>query len=270
MSSKHGSLFRPPEHFHRFRGAKAHGDIYCGEALSFLRDQPNGSADLLFLDPPFNLGKIYSDKRKHLDKRPESEYHFWMVLVLQEAVRVLAKSGTLFLYHMPNWALRLSPILLQHLEFRNWIAVSMKNGFARGRRLYPAHYALLMFSKGSPRTFRRPRIRPARCRHCDQLVKNYGGYTSIVERKGLNLSDIWEDTSPLRHGSRKYRDANELPPLVFDRIFQMSGRRGGRYVDPFAGAGGGVVHAAGAQMEFACCDILPSNCRLVRDRVLGR
>ena len=36
----------------------------------------------------------------------------------------------------------------------------MKNGFARGKKLYPAHYALLYFTKGMPASFQRPKILP--------------------------------------------------------------------------------------------------------------
>jgi len=37
--------------------------------------------------------------------------------------------------------------------FRHWVAMSMKGTFPRGRKLYPAHYALLYCSKGEPKTF---------------------------------------------------------------------------------------------------------------------
>lgn len=35
-------------------------EIYLGDAFKFLSGLPEASADLLFLDPPFNLGKKYS------------------------------------------------------------------------------------------------------------------------------------------------------------------------------------------------------------------
>jgi site-specific DNA-methyltransferase (adenine-specific) len=73
--------------------------------------------------------------------------------------------------------------LAAHLEakgllFRHWIAVSMKGTFPRGKKLYPAHYALLYFTKGLPATFNRDEVRqpvPA-CRHCGGDVKDYGGH----------------------------------------------------------------------------------------------
>ncbi len=49
-------------------------------------------------------------------------------------------------------------LLEQHLDFRHWIAISMKNGFVRGDHLYPAHYALLYYTKGKPESFNRPKV----------------------------------------------------------------------------------------------------------------
>ena len=245
----------------------ASGTLYSGDALEFLKSLSPESADLIFLDPPFNLGKNYSSEQPKLDSRPPQEYSKWLSAIAAAAVRVLARGGALFLYHLPKWALRIGAELEAELVLRHWIAIAMKNGFARGERLYPAHYALLYFTKGLPAHFERPRLRPRRCRHCDELVKDYGGYTNIIEQKGVNLSDVWDDLSPIRHPANKYRDANELPSGITDRVVQISGHRGGMFVDPFAGAGAALVSAVRREMRFRACDLLPENCQVVVDRI---
>jgi site-specific DNA-methyltransferase (adenine-specific) len=105
------------------------------------------------------------------------------------------------------------------------------------------------------------------CRHCGKYIKDYGGYKSIIEEKGINLSDFWEDVSPVRHAQWKNRVANELPQIIFERVMQISSERGALYVDPFAGSGGGVLAAVTAGMQFAACDIVPSNCQLIVERL---
>ena len=245
----------------------AGGTLYSGDALEFLQSLTPESADLVFLDPPFNLGKSYSPEQPGLDSRPPQEYSEWLSTITEAAVRALAPGGALFLYHLPKWALRIGAELEAELVLRHWIAIAMKNGFARGKRLYPAHYALLYFTKGNPAHFKRPRLRPRRCRHCDELVKDYGGYTKIIEQKGVNLSDVWNDVSPIRHRAHKYRDANELPAVITDRVVRISGSSGGMFVDPFAGAGTAIVSAVRGEMRFRACDLLPENCQVVVDRI---
>jgi site-specific DNA-methyltransferase (adenine-specific) len=253
--------------YRRYSGRNKAGTIYVGDAMAFMRSLPSESAQIIFVDPPFNLGKIYARMRRALDLRPEEDYRNWLLEILDECVRVLGHGGVLYLYHMPQWAMRLGAHIEKALTFRQWIAISMKNGFVRGERLYPAHYALLMFSKGVPSVSNRPKLRPALCRHCGDYIKDYGGYKHIIDAKGINLSDCWDDVSPVRHASRKNRSANELPSLIFDRVMQISGQPGALYVDPFAGAGGGVIAAVAAGMKFRACDLFVPNCRLLAMRL---
>jgi site-specific DNA-methyltransferase (adenine-specific) len=163
--------------------------------------------------------------------------------------------------------MRFGSYLEHKLELRHWIAIAMKNGFARGKRLYPAHYGLLYFTKGDPAVFRRPKLTPVRCRHCGDLVKDYGGYWPIVKRKGLNLSDMWEDLSPVRHANRKSRVANELPQLLADRVVAIAGRKHKVYIDPFVGAGSGAIAALNAGMHFVVGDLLKKNAALTAERI---
>ena len=243
------------------------GVLYRADASEFLAAQRSESVDLVFLDPPFNLGKKYSAGHPKLDRRTSRDYRLWLSSVLLQSVRVLAPGGALFLYHIPQWAVQVTGDLERHLDFRHWIAISMKNGFARGRKLYPAHYALLYYTKGTPRSFTRPKLRPQICRHCKKLVRDYGGYTSIIAEKGVNLSDVWDDISPVRHAAKKHRDANELPAAVTDRVVMIAGFEGGVFLDPFAGAGSAIISAANAGMRFRAADLLTDNCNLVARRV---
>lgn len=257
---------RPYQKYKRFNRKALKGTIYWADAEKLLSSIKPGSADIIFLDPPFNLKKKYT-KTSTLDNKPEEEYKDWLISVFELSIKALREGGALYLYHLPKWAMRFGPYLETHLDFRHWISVSMKNGFVRGENLYPAHYALLYFTKGKPGAFSRPKTDPQKCRHCDGLVKDYGGYRAIIEEKGINLSDIWEDISPVRHGNKKTRAANELPEKLMDRVLEISGTEGGLYVDPFAGSGTGIVAAAKKGMKFLAGDIVKENCRIIENRI---
>ena len=250
-----------------WRRPGASGTLYRGEALDFLASLRSASANIVFLDPPFNLGKNYSPEHPDLDSRPADEYSDWLSAVAREAVRVLAPGAALYLYHLPKWALAIGGDLQRQLSLRHWIAIAMKSSYARGPRLYPAHYALLYFTKGPPAQFVRPKLAPKRCRRCDILIKDYGGYTDIIEQKGLNLSDVWDDLSPVRHPANKHRGANELPHQIPDRIVHISGVPDGMFIDPFAGAGSSLISAIQHGMRFRACDLLEANCTVTADRI---
>jgi site-specific DNA-methyltransferase (adenine-specific) len=236
------------------------------DALTLLELLPAGTADIVFLDPPFNLGKAYGEATSpELDSAVR--YEAYMIKMIQESARVLAAGGALYLYHLPYWASRLSSVLLEALDFRHWIAVSMKNGFARGMKLYPAHYALLYYTKGEPASFHRPRLQPIVCRKCGATLRDYGGYRDVIDEKGINLGDVWDDLSPVRHQSKKNREGNELPKMLTDRIVEISGIAGGILLDPFVGSGTALLSGREAGLVCLGNDLDPEAIRATIDRL---
>lgn len=242
------------------------GEIVCADAYSVLSSLKDGCADIVFLDPPFNLGKRYGKNGSHGDLKKECEYLAYMESVIAESARVLKDGGALYLYHIPKWGIRISPSLEKHLDFRHWIAISMKNSFVRGKRLYPAHYSLLYYTKGDPQAFSRPKVPKPICAKCKKDLRDYGGYKKYVEN-GINLSDIWDDVSPVRHHNAKTRAANELPLIIPERVTTISGVENGLIVDPFAGSGTTIIAARKAKMRFLTSDCELEYCELMNHRV---
>jgi site-specific DNA-methyltransferase (adenine-specific) len=142
----------------------------------------------------------------------------------------------------------------------------MKNNFARGRYLYPAHYALLYFTKGAPEHFKRPKIPVSLCRSCGNTIKDYGGYSKFVIG-GVNLSDVWDDLSPVRHKNKKNRIANEMPLEIPSRALQISGTDSGVVVDPFMGSGTTAIAAKQNNMRFIGGDREPSSLQVLSNRL---
>jgi site-specific DNA-methyltransferase (adenine-specific) len=239
--------------------------IYNCDALNFLKAINTEIADIIFLDPPFNLGKKYSISESKRDKLKEEEYIVFISSVLDQCVRILKPGGALYLYHLPKWAMYFGSKIEKELELRHWIAISMKNGFVRGNFLYPAHYALLYFSKGSPSFFVRPKIEPQKCKSCGEFAKDYGGYAEFVE-DGINLSDIWDDISPVRHRNSKNRTENELPLKLLNRVIEISGVKEGLLIDPFVGSGTAIVAAKKLGMRFLACDREKEFCLIAAER----
>jgi len=79
-----------------YRGKRVKGRICCGDALVFLRSMKSETAGIVFLDPPFNLRKVYCLNNRKLDCRPEGEYQQWLTNMLQESTRVLMPGGALY------------------------------------------------------------------------------------------------------------------------------------------------------------------------------
>lgn len=218
------------------------GILFCDDCLNVLSLIKDNSIDCVFADPPFNLGKDY--KNNYNDNLSDKTYYSWCFEWLSECHRVLKPGGALFVYAIPAIAIRFGAFLSDIMTFRHWIALSMKGTYIRGNKLYPAHYALLYYTKGEPKTFNRLRTPIPKCRHCDKEIKDYGGHRSKLNPKGLNLTDFWDDTSPNRHKKYKVRPGvNELKLMIPERAILISTEEDDIVFDPFGG-GGSTYQAA--------------------------
>jgi len=221
------------------------GILYNGDCREVMPELENGSFDLIFADPPFNLDKQYGTE--HDDDLPEDSYLQWCTEWIDEAVGLLKPGGSLFVYNLPKWNIHLADYLSHTLTFRDWITVDIAFGLPIPNRLYPSHYSLLYFIKGAdPNSFAPPRLPVDTCRHCGGEQPDYGGYKSKLNPNGISLTDVWDDIPPVRHNKYMDRDANQLSIKLVHRVLDMASEEGDRILDPFGGAG----------TTYAACEIM--------------
>lgn len=213
------------------------GVIYQADCIELMKTLPEGSVDLVFADPPFNLNKLYPSKIN--DGLKAEKYLSWTRQWIEECIRILKPGGSLFVWNLPKWNTHIAAYLNSRLTFRHWISVDIKYSLPIQSRLYPSHYALLYYCKGSkPNTFHPDRLPMQTCPHCFRELKDYGGYKNKMNPAGINLSDVWYDIPPVRHHKYMGRSgANELSIKLLDRIIEMSTNEGDVVFDPFGGSG---------------------------------
>ena len=69
--------------------------IFHGDALHILSNQIRSeSVDLVFIDPPYNIGKQFSSF--HDKWKSDEEYTKWAYKLLDECIRILKPSGTMY------------------------------------------------------------------------------------------------------------------------------------------------------------------------------
>ena len=201
------------------------GKLYNADCLDVLPRIGEKSVDLLFADPPFNLGKDYGNGVS--DSLKDGEYLRWCEQWITEGVRVLKPGGAFFLWNLPRWNIELGHRLNEAgMMFRHWVAVDIKSSLPIPGRLYPSHYSLLYYTKGKPKFFERPRVPIPVCRHCGGDIKDYGGHRNKLHPDGLNLTDVWTDVPPVRHRKTKRRGANELSIKLLRRVLEIASEPG--------------------------------------------
>jgi site-specific DNA-methyltransferase (adenine-specific) len=125
------------------------GRLYQGDCLDLLAATDDGVYDLIFADPPFNLGKDYG--KTISDSLHDEEYLAWCESWIKECVRCLRAGGAFYLFNLPRWNVELGHFLNQAgMTFRHWITIDIKYSLPIPGRLYPSHYSLLYYVKGKP------------------------------------------------------------------------------------------------------------------------
>jgi len=218
-----------------------------GDCLEILQDLPSNSVDFIFADPPYNLRKKYAGYNDSLEI---ADYFNWCDKWIAELARLLKPGRTLAILNIPLWSIRHFIFLKNVLEFQYWIAWDALSFPVR--LIMPAHYAILCFSKGPPRSVLRE-SRDSSFSNCegvswnDPLIPMQEGACLRSDcitmrrrarmRDNGSLTDLWWDIHRLKHNSRRVDHPCQLPPQLMFRLISIFSKQNEMVLDPFNGAG---------------------------------
>src|ERR1700722_623789 len=94
--------------------------IVQGDSIKLLNEGPEGWVDLVFADPPFNIGYLYD---KYNDERETEDYLKFSEEWMRAVHRALKPNGSFFLAIGDEYAADLAVIARRKIGFnmRNWI-----------------------------------------------------------------------------------------------------------------------------------------------------
>jgi len=241
--------------------------IIQGDSVTMLDCAPPGWVDLVFADPPFNIGYLYHG---YNDRRNDDDYLQFSTDWMKSVHRALKPTGSFYLAIGDDYAADLAVIARRQLGFhlRNWIiwhytfGQQPKNKFAR------SHTHILYFTKSEKGfTFNPDAVRVASARQTT--------YNDVrANPKGKLPDDVWylrpqEAPEPLFDdgcdtwnisrvcGTFKEREGwhgCQMPMGVLDRIIKASSNPGDIVLDPFNGSGTTVVAAARLGRKYVGID----------------
>lgn len=234
--------------------------ILQGDCVATMNGWPEGSVDLVFADPPFNIGYLYSG---YDDDKTVPEYLDFSEKWMRAVHRVLKPSGAFFLAIGDEYAADLTVLARRSIGFtlRNWIIWHYTFGQQTRRMFAKSHTHILYFTK-SPDVdqivFNADAVRVKSARQT-----TYGD--ARANPKGKVPDDTWflrpQEAAPHAYfepthdtwnvsrvcGTFKEREGwhgCQMPIAVLDRIIKVASNPGDVVLDPFNGSGTTVVSAA--------------------------
>lgn len=238
------------------------------DCIEGMRNLPDASIQLVVADPPYNLGKDFG-----VWKETENEQRWlsWSKEWLNEAERVLAPGGNIFVYGIHHHLCWIQIHMYElGLTYRRQIIWFYENGFAGySKRTLAAHYEpLLWFSKGDGYTYhpiREPYKSVERLKH--KITKN--GKTWTPHPDGRLAGDVWN--FPTLAG-RRFRDEKvdhptQKPLSISTRIVRHFSNKNDTVLVPFAGSGTECVAAAVEGRRFIGFELNPDYIEIANSRL---
>src|SRR5215207_7035706 len=214
-----------------------------------MRSLPDGAVDLVFADPPFNIGYDYDRYRDDLD---DDAYLGWTRAWGREVVRILKPTGTFWLAIGDEYAAELKVLFQRELGLHciNWVIWYYTFGVHCTRKFARSHTHLFYFVKDPKQyTFNDLEIRVPSARmttYADPRADARGRIPDntwiLRPQDAPTIFEATEDTWYYSRvagtfGERKGFHGCQMPEQVLGRIIKLSSNPGELVVDPFAGSG---------------------------------
>ena len=266
--------------------------ICFGDNLSILREMPDESVALIYIDPPFNTGKAqartrlstrasesgdrvgFQGKRYETVKLGSLEYNdlfddFLAFLEprLVEAYRVLSPTGSLY-FHIDYREVHYCKVLLDQIfgraSFLNEIIWAYDYG-ARTRRKWPAkHDNILWYAKD-------PELYTFNYDEIERIPYMAPGLVGPEKAaRGKLPTDTWWHTIVPTNGKEKTGYPTQKPLGILRRIIKASSNPGETVLDFFAGSGTTGAACLELGRNFILVDDNPQAMAVMAERFKGQ
>jgi len=215
--------------------------IICGDCIKLLSSLKEPFADLIFADPPFNIGCKYD---KYNDKVQSKNYVTWTKDWMTVCKKVLKPAGSFYIAIGDDFAANVKIIADElGLFMRNWLiwhytfGQQTKNKFAR------SHTHIFYFVNDQKNfTFNDFAVRIPSER---QLTYN----DRRAHSAGKIPDDVWDGYSRIcgTFNERARFHPCQMPESLLKRIISVSSNPGDCVLDPFSGSG--TTPAAAVQLN---------------------
>jgi DNA modification methylase len=210
---------------------KLFNKITCGDCIEVLGKVRKPFADLIFADPPFNIGYKYD---KYHDKVKSKKYIAWTKDWMTTCKKALKPHGSFYIAIGDEYAANVKIIADElGLFMRNWIIWHYTFGQQMKKKFARSHTHIFYFVNDKNNfTFNDHAVRVPSDR---QLIYN----DRRANPAGKMPDDVWHEYSRVC-GTFKERTGwhpCQMPESLLKRIIAVSSNPGDCVLDPFSGSG---------------------------------
>ncbi len=250
------------------------GVIWVGDAIEWLKTFPSESVDLIFADPPYNLGKAEWDTFES-----HQQYIDWSLQWIVEAARVLKPRGTLYICGFSEILADIKHPASRYFSGVRWIVWHYKNKANLGNDWGRSHESILHFRKGKKFTMNIDDVRVPYGNHTLKYPEHPQAVTSQYGKgqprsttwrphpKGAKPKDVIEIPTTCNGMNEKTPHPTQKPEELVRKFVLVSSNPGDLVIDPFLGSGTTAVVAEQLGRKWSGCDISATYCDWAVERI---
>lgn len=210
--------------------------VYHGDALDVLATLPDASIDLIFADPPYNIGKKFGESE---DRWPSEEaYLSWCYAWIDSCVQKLAPGGSFYLMASTQAMPWLDLYLRRELEILSRIVWTYDSSGVQARRHFGSLYEPILFAVKDRKNyvFNAEAIRVEARTGAQRKLIDYRKDPPEVYASTKVPGNVWA-FSRVRYRMPEYQShPSQKPEALLERILLASSHAGDTVLDPFAGS----------------------------------
>jgi DNA modification methylase len=223
--------------------------IVCGDCIALLKKAEEPFADLVFADPPFNIGFTYD---RYKDDLEAEHYIDWTRDWMAECVRILKPQGSFYIAIGDDYAADVRLIGRElGLTLRNWIIWHYTFGQQTKMKFARAHTHVFYFVRDAKQfTFNDWAVRVPSDRQLIYADKRANPLGKLPD-------DVWNQYSRVcgTFLERQGWHPCQMPEILLARIIAASSNAGDLVLDPFSGSGTTAAVARLMGRRYAGIDI---------------
>lgn len=217
----------------RYSNGKA--TVYHGDCLSILAGLEDETIDLVFADPPYNIGKQFGDFSDYWAS--EEAYTEWCFQWLDLCIRKLRPSGSLYLMSSTQAMPLLDVWLRKRMAVLSRIVWHYDSSGVQAKRHFGSMYEPILYCVKNRKdyTFNSSAIEiEARTGAVRQLI-DYRKEPPAPYKSTKIPGNVWYFPR-VRYKMAEYEDhPSQKPEALLERIVKASSNPGDTVLDPFAG-----------------------------------
>ena len=237
--------------------------VIQGDCVQWLGQQSKPFADLIFADPPFNIGYKYD---LYEDRKAYEDYYAWTEQWMAGCKGVLKPTGSFWVAIGDDYAAEIRLIGRKlGLHLRNWVIWHYTFGQQTKAKFARSHTHLFYFVN-DPKEFT---FNDQAVRTFSDRLREYADRRASKDGKMPN--DVWSEF-PRVCGTfveRVQWHPCQMPESVLSRIIRVSSRPGDVVFDPFSGSGTTLAVAKKLSREFLGTELSASYVAEITDRLAG-